>query len=72
MAISMKIIFKGDSEKYSQFLDEYISWYYEPLIPQYEEAKFSIKYFEDKFEWKMDWNKIGDKKISGIFMKDLK
>lgn len=39
--------------KYGEFLDRYIHCYYEPLVPEYDEAKFSIKNFDSKFRLKM-------------------
>lgn len=63
--------FDNDPEKYSQFLDEYIHCYYEPVVPEYDEAKFSIKFFEEKFTVKTKWSGLGKKKIKGIYMKHL-
>ena len=64
--------FGDDSEKYQEFLDAYIHCYYEPLIPEYDEAKFSINYFEDKFGAKAGWMGINRKKINGIYLKNVK
>ena len=61
--------FGGNPEKYTEFLNEYIRWYYEPLVPEYEEAVFSIKHFEEKFAMKMEWEGIQTKKIKGIYLK---
>ena len=61
--------FGGDSKRYSDFINEYIRWYYEPLLPEYEEAMFSINHFEEKFALKMEWEGISKKKIKGVYLK---
>lgn len=53
--------FDEDTERYKEFIDQYIYWYFEPLVPEYDEAKFSIHHFEDKFSMKAGWKGIKKK-----------
>jgi len=40
-------------------------------VPEYDEAKFSIKRFESKFDIKMSWLGVDDhkRKLKGIYLK---
>ena len=40
--------FAGGKEEYQRYLDQYISYHYEPINEEYEEAKFLIENWDDK------------------------
>ena len=59
-----------DEGTYMEFMDRYIHCYFEPLVPEYDEARFSIYRFDRKFEnYIILDDKEDGKKLKGIYLK---